>query len=161
MKRMAKTYSGQRVMASLWGLSLIGFIKFAISFRDPVEEDKKPDEIYNRLLTLFSKNKFGYHTKIMADFDLLLEASLNEKFIDDSTLYYDDPVSMSEIEDIELGLNSRMSQGDVANLMKDAPHEHASQFLSMRNPSKVGTNYGKTDALSVYKVHPAGTHPKN
>ena len=29
----------------------------------------------------------------MSDFDLLLEAALNEKFIDESTAYYDDPIS--------------------------------------------------------------------
>jgi hypothetical protein len=35
----------------------------------------------------------------MADFDLLLEAVLNERFIDDSTAYYDDPVTTVEIAD--------------------------------------------------------------
>jgi hypothetical protein len=89
---MAKTYSGARVMACLWGFSLIGGIKFFLSFKDPAAEDNKPSEMYNRLLTIYSKNKFGYHTRIMADFDMLLEAALNERFIDAATGYYDDPV---------------------------------------------------------------------
>ena len=40
----------------------------------------------------------------MSDFDLLLEAVLNERFIDDSSAYYDDPISSKEIEDMETGL---------------------------------------------------------
>lgn len=90
--------------------------------------------MYNRLITLYSKNKFGYHTRIMADFDMLLESALNERFIDESTMYYDDEVSLSEIEDIELGLNGDMSEGDVAHLMANKGGHHASAQVCTRNP---------------------------
>jgi hypothetical protein len=46
----------------------------------------------------------------MSDFELFLEAILNEKFIDDSTLYYDDAMTAKEIEDMEAGLS-----GDFAH----------------------------------------------
>lgn len=67
-------------------------IKFAVQFSKTPVEDKKGSESFNRLYSIFSKNKYGYHTRIMSDFDLLLEAVLNERFIDDSSAYYDDPV---------------------------------------------------------------------
>ena len=60
----------------------------------------------------------------MSDFDLLLEAVLNEKFIDDSTAYYDDPVTTKEIEDMETGLNSDFAEDDVRNLVSDKSHGH-------------------------------------
>ena len=110
---MAKNYSGSRVLCTLYGFTLIGFCKFIFSFKDPVPEDKTGEEVYHRLITLFSKNKFGFHTRIMADFDTLLEAAMNMKFIDDSTMYYDNPVAAREIEDIEAGLNSDMTEGDI------------------------------------------------
>ena len=75
---MAKNYSGSRVLSTLWGFSFIGLLKFFFSFRTPKPADTKvDDESYHRLVTLFSKNKFGYHTRIMADFDRLLEAAMN------------------------------------------------------------------------------------
>lgn len=40
----------------------------------------------------------------MNDFDVFLEAVLNERFIEDSTNYYDDDVVAKEIEDQEAGL---------------------------------------------------------
>jgi hypothetical protein len=46
----------------------------------------------------------------MSDFELFLEAILNEKFIDDSTLYYDDALTSKEIEDMEAGLNGDFSR---------------------------------------------------
>ena len=111
---MAKNYSAGRVLSTLWGFTFIGMLKFAFSFRKPKVEDRSAeDETYNRLVTLFQKNKFGFHTKIMADFDRLLEALMNQKFIDDSTEYYDNPVSAKEIEDIEMGLNSDMTEADI------------------------------------------------
>ena len=72
-----------------------------------------------RLHSIFSKNKYGYNTRFMSDFDLLLEGVLNERFIDESTLYYDDPNVAKEIEDMELGLNSDFAEGDIKNLLKD------------------------------------------
>ena len=35
----------------------------------------------------------------MSDFDLLLESVLNEQFLDNSVLYYDDELTATEIED--------------------------------------------------------------
>ena len=143
-------------MCTLWGFTAIGMLKFVLSFKDPVAEDHKPNEMYNRLLTLYSKNKFGFHTRIMADFDMLLEAALNEKFIDDSTGYYDDPVFQKEIEDIELGLNGDMAQSDIAHMMRDKDDGHHASKTCVGKPGRWGTNYDKTDALSVYKVLPKG-----
>ena len=37
----------------------------------------------------------------MSDFDLLLTSMLNEKFLDGSTAYYDDPVVANEVTDVE------------------------------------------------------------
>lgn len=108
------------------------------------------------MLSIFQKNKYGYHTRIMSDFDLLLEAVLNEKFIDDSTTYYDDPVTTKEIEDMEMGLNSDFSEDDVKNLVSDKSAGHHDSKRTMRFPGRVGSNYDATDNLSVYKVHPKG-----
>ena len=153
-KRMAKTYSGSRVMANLWGLTFCGAVKFILSFKEKPAEDKKPSEMYNRLLTIFSKNKFGYHTRIMSDFDLLLEAALNERFIDEATGYYDDPVFQKEIEDVELGLNSDMSAADIKHAMKDKDDGHHDSKKCFRYPGRFGTNHERTDELSIYKVLP-------
>ena len=76
-------------------------------------------EVYYRLQSIFSKNKYGYNTRFMSDFDLLLESMLNEQFIDESTAYYNDPVVASEVEDMEKGLNGEFSEEDVRNLLKD------------------------------------------
>jgi len=35
----------------------------------------------------------------MSDFDIFLDAVLNEKFLDDSTLYYHDVMTGKEVED--------------------------------------------------------------
>jgi hypothetical protein len=40
----------------------------------------------------------------MSDFELLLESALNEQFLDNATLYYDDEMTATEIEDQEVGL---------------------------------------------------------
>ena len=154
MKRMAKHYSGIRVMASLWGLSMIGLAKFFVSFKDKPVEDRTEPEMYNRLLTLFQKNKFGYHTRIMSDFDMLLESAMNERFINESTEYYDN--FQEEIEDVELGLNGDMTEADIAFMLSDKGGDHGSSKLCTGLPGRFGTNYDKTDNLSVYKVLPKG-----
>ena len=156
MKRMAKTYSGTRVMANLWGITFIGVVKFLLSFKEKEPEDKKPAEMYNRLQTIYSKNKFGYHTRIMSDFDLLLEAALNERFIDESTGYYDDPIFQKEIEDVEMGLAGDMSEADIKHAMKDPDDGHHDSKKCTRFPGRFATNYEKSDALSIYKVLPKG-----
>ena len=125
----------------------------------PIAEIKKDlEEIYMRLQSIFSKNKYGYNTRFMSDFDLLLEGVLNERFIDESTLYYDDPVVAKEIEDMELGLNGEFAEGDIKNLLKDKS-SHGSAHKSVRYPGRVGYNYARSDDLSVYKVDPSGSGP--
>ena len=112
-----------------------------------------------RLESIFSKNKYGYNTRFMSDFDLLLEGVLNERFIDESTLYYDDPVVSTEITDMEAGLNGEFAEADIKNLLKDKS-DHAHGFhKSIRYPGRVGYNYSRSDDLSCYKVHPSGSKP--
>ena len=72
-----------------------------------------------RLQSIFNKNKYGYNTRFMSDFDLLLEGLLNERFIDESTLYQEDPSVSKEIEDMESGLSGEFSEADIKNLTKD------------------------------------------
>jgi hypothetical protein len=55
----------------------------------------------------------------MSDFDFFLEAILNERFIDDSSMYYDDPILSKEIEDMESGLNGDFAEADVKHLVRD------------------------------------------
>ena len=56
-----------------------------MSFTAVPEENKNSTEIYFRLNSIFAKNKYGYATRFMSDFDLLLESALNERFVDEST----------------------------------------------------------------------------
>jgi hypothetical protein len=86
----------------------------------------------------------------MSDFELFLEAILNEKFIDDSTLYYDDALTSKEIEDMEAG----------RHLLHDKDEGHHESFKSLMRPGRVGTNYGASDDLSCYKILPKGVHPR-
>ena len=127
-----------------------------MSFKNKAPEDKKPGEMYNRLQTIYSKNKFGFQTRIMSDFDLLLEAALNERFIDESTMYYDDPVFEKEIEDVEAGLAGDFSEADIKHAMKDPDHGHQGGATCTKLPGRWPSNYEKSDALSIYKVLPKG-----
>ena len=156
MKRMAKSYSGTRVMANLWGITFIGIVKFLLSFKEKEAEDSVPAEMYNRLQTIYSKNKFGFQTRIMSDFDLMLEATLNERFIDEATGYYDDPIFQKEIEDVELGLSGDMSESDVKHANRDPDAGHGGGALCAKHPDRWPSNYAKSDALSIYKVLPKG-----
>jgi hypothetical protein len=158
-KRMGKTYSGARVMAAWWGFTFFAIGKFLVGFSKQAVEDKKSPEVYNRLISIFQKNQYGYHTRIMSDFDMLLDAVVNERFIDDSSAYYDDPVLTKEIEDTELGLQSDFSEADVKHLLKDKDHGHHDLKKCFRYPDRFGTNYDKTDDLSIYKVVPKGQKP--
>ena len=145
-------------MANLWGITFFAMVKFGLGFSKAEVKDPKDMEIYNRLNSIFLKNKYGYNTRFMSDFDLLLEGVLNERFIDESTLYYDDPVVSKEIEDMETGLNGEFSQDDIKNLLKDKS-SHAEAGKTIRYPGRVGTNYDRSDDLSCYKVHPSGSKP--
>lgn len=100
----------------------------------------------------------GYNTRFMSDFDLFLEGVLNERFIDESTLYYENPNKSKEIEDIEAGLNSEFAEDDIKEILKDS-FDHGDDFKCLRFPDRVGNNYPKTDDLSIYKVHPSGSKP--
>ena len=58
-----------------------------------------------------------------------------------------------------MGLNSDMTEADIQNQLADKSGHHDSGKLCMRNPARWGTNYDKTDSLSVYKVLPKGVKP--
>ena len=95
----------------------------------------------------------------MADFELFLEAMLNERFIDESTLYYDDKMTALEVEDVEAGLNGELSLDDTRHLTRDRADAHHDSYKALRFPDRVGTNYDKSDALSCYKILPKGQKP--
>jgi hypothetical protein len=77
----------------------------------------------------------------MSDFDLLLEAVLNERFIDDSSAYYDDAINSKEIEDMELGLNGDFTPVDVKHLIRDKDEGHHGGAKCAHYPGRFGTNY--------------------
>ena len=95
----------------------------------------------------------------MSDFDMFLEAVLNERFIDESTLYYDDKINQLEAEDVEAGLNGEVSNADARHLNKDRDTSDHSSEKALRYPDRVGSNYAKSDALSCYKILPRGQKP--
>jgi hypothetical protein len=142
----------------MYGLTFISWVKFLSGFSKVKEADPKESEVYFRLQTIFQKNKYGYNTRFMSDFDLLLEGVLNERFIDESTLYYDNPIVSKEIEDMELGLNGEFSEDDIRHLVKDKD-EHGAASKVLRYPGRVGDRYPDTDDLSIYKTHPRGSKP--
>ena len=158
LKRMGKSYSGHRIVANIWGFTAFAMVKFFAGFTSKKETDPNEAEVYFRLQSIFIKNKYGYNTRFMSDFDLLLEGVLNERFIDESTTYYDDPSVVKEIEDMELGLNGEFAEEDIKNLLKDKGG-HASRGKTLRYPGRVADNYQKSDDLSCYKVHPSGSKP--
>ena len=129
-------------------------VKFLMNFSKTENNSDNQHEVYLRLQSIFAKNKYGYNTRFMSDFDLLLEGVLNERFIDESTLYYDDPVVAKEIEDMEQGLNGEFAEADIKNLLKDKGGHHGEFQKSLRYPGRVGSNYQKSDDLSCYKVLP-------
>merc|ERR1711988_1153004 len=131
----------------MWGLTSVSFVKFCLGFTSVAEEDKGPTEIYFRLKSIFSQNKYGYNTRFMSDFDLLLESALNERFVDESTAYYDNPIKAKEIEDMEQGLNGEFAEDDIKDLIKDKS-DHGGHELVMKYPDRVGTNYLPSDDLS-------------
>ena len=147
-------------MANLWGVTFFAGVKFLTNFSKTDNTVDTQQEVYLRLNSIFLKNKYGYNTRFMSDFDLLLEGVLNERFIDESTLYYDDPVVTKEIEDMERGLNGDFDESDIKNLLKDKGGHHNSEpFKSLVHPGRIGSNYPRSDDLSIYKVHPAGSKP--
>jgi hypothetical protein len=135
-------------------MTIIGAIKAGLAFSElPVNKDLETEENH-RLVTIFQKNKFGYNTRFMSDFELLLESVLNEKFLDNATLYYDDELTATEIEDQELGLAGDFAHADVQGLIHDKSSGDHDSYKAVRHPDRVGTNYAKGDALSCYKILP-------
>jgi len=86
-------------MSTIWGFSFFAMIKFLMGQSVLPETKERDEEGYNRLVSIFAKNKYGYNTRFMSDFDLFLESAMNERFINTSTLYYDDKIVSTEIED--------------------------------------------------------------
>ena len=142
-----------------YGLTVFAMIKAGFGFTSPPEDKSMGKEGYNRLLTIHAKNKYGFHTRWMSDFDLFLESMLNEKFIEDSTNYYDDQFTTLEIQDMEVGLNGDFAHSDVRHALKDKGGHHGDGFKATRNPDRCATNYPKGDDISCYKVLPKGAKP--
>ena len=61
-------------------------VKGAIGMSALPEDKSIQHEGYLRLITIHSKNKYGYHTRWMSDFELFLESMLNERFLEESRL---------------------------------------------------------------------------
>jgi len=148
------------VVANIWGVTIISLAKAALNqySSQAVASPNQENEVYMRLQSIFAKNKYGYNTRFMSDFDRLLDAALNERFLDESALYYEDPVVQKEIEDMEFGLTGEFAESDIKNLLKD-PSSHDAAHKSLRYPDRVGSNYRKSDDLSCYKVHPKAKGP--
>ena len=130
-----------RVGGALWAITVIGAAKFYFGFSALPQSTATADEETFRLISIFSKNKYGYNTRFMSDFELLLESVLNEKFLDNSTLYYDDELTATEIEDQEAGLAGDFAPADVQGLLHDKSHGDHDSFKAVRYPDRVGTNY--------------------
>jgi hypothetical protein len=43
-------------MAAWWGFTFFAIAKFFVGFKQKPVEDKKPKEVYNRLISIFQKN---------------------------------------------------------------------------------------------------------
>lgn len=147
-----------RIFGFVYGVTTICFLKAAFGFTAISTPNPNDRDTYMRLRSIFAQNKYGYNTRFMSDFDLFLEGVLNERFIESSTLYYDDESVATEIEDMEKGLNGEFAPSDIANLVKDS-HGHGAGDRVMRYPGRVGNNYKQSDDLSIYKTFPRGTKP--
>ena len=138
----------------LYTFTLVSLACATQNFSQPPKSKAIDEEQNYRLLSIFAKNKYGYTTRFMSDFETFLEAVLNEEFLDNAVAYYQDEMTATEIEDMEAGLAGDFSRADVQQLIKDREeHDHES-FKAVRFPDRVGTNYPKGDALSCYKILP-------
>ena len=143
-----------RVAGALYTITFFAAVKAALGFSAPPESTAVTEEENYRLLSIFQKNKYGYNTRFMSDFELMLESVLNDKFIDGATSYYEDELTATEIEDQESGLAGDFAPADVQTLIKDRGEHDHEPFKALRYPDRVGTNYPKGDALSCYKILP-------
>ena len=83
----------------IWGLSVTCAFMGYTNFSQQAADKSLETETYYRLLSIFSKNKYGYNTRFMSDFEIFLEAVLNERFLDESVAYYQDELTSREVED--------------------------------------------------------------
>ena len=86
-----------RVAGALWAVTVIGAAKFYFGFSSLPASTEVADEETFRLISIFSKNKYGYNTRFMSDFDEFLQSALNDRWIADSTAYYNDEAVSVEI----------------------------------------------------------------
>ena len=143
-----------RLTGAIYAFSLLSALMASMNFSAPkASKDVEKEENF-RLLSIFAKNKYGFNTRFMSDFDLFLSSVLNETFVDASTLYYDDEMTATEIADQESGLAGQFSQADVQGLLHDKSSADHAYFKSVRSPDRVASNYPKGDALSCYKILP-------
>ena len=82
-----------------WGLSVLTAFSGYSNFTQIAGADEVENEKYHRLLSIFSKNKYGYTTRFMSDFEVFLQAVLNERFLDESVAYYRDEMTGLEVQD--------------------------------------------------------------
>ena len=145
-----------RILSFMYGVTFLSAVSFfnGLTQNPDKTDDNIGNEGYMKLRTQFSQNKFGYNTRFMSDFDTFLEAFLNNRFINESTDYYQDEVVSKEIEDMEAGLVGDFSKADIKNLMKDHEEHSHEPAKCLMHPDRVGTNYPKDDSLSCYKILP-------
>lgn len=102
-----------RAIGMLYTITLVSAILATQNFSSPKPAKPVEEEQYYRLLSIFAKNKYGYNTRFMSDFEIFLEAVLNESFLDNSTAYYQDELTATEVEDMESGLAGEFAPADV------------------------------------------------
>ena len=82
-----------------WGLSVLTALSGYSNFSQTSPDKSLETEKYHRLQSIFSKNKYGYTTRFMSDFEVFLDAVLNERFLDESVAYYRDEMTGLEVQD--------------------------------------------------------------
>lgn len=68
----------------MWVATCIAAVSACFKFSAQAVEDEELNASYHSLVTIYNKNRYGYPTRIMADFELYLEAALNQRFLDSS-----------------------------------------------------------------------------
>ena len=112
-----------RAAGMLYTITFISALLATQNFSVPKPGKPVEEEQHYRLLSIFAKNKYGYNTRFMSDFEQFLEAVLNEPFLDNSTAYYQDELTATEVEDMESGLAGEFAPADVQQLLHDV-EEH-------------------------------------
>lgn len=148
------------MVSFIFGFTTLSMIRAAFSFSAAPTKNEIEKEQYFRLQTIFAKNAYGYRTRFFHDFDIFLECLFHGQFLDEAIAYVEDNTTAKEIEDQESGLEGDFANQDMRNANKDSGAAHHDDKLCLAHPARVGTNYPKTDDLSIYKVHPKGHIPK-